>query len=44
MSIYDTCGGKFEYDEGQTYDSETFVCFECLEEVAEQSKRGEPRK
>ena len=29
------CDQEFEYDEGEIYDSETFVCFECLNELKE---------
>jgi|GEM_PF-2976270 len=30
--ICEECGNNFEYDEGKIFDSETFVCFECLDE------------
>ena len=36
MRLCESCGNKFEYDEGKVYDDETFVCYECLEE----SKKG----
>jgi len=31
--ICEECGNCFEYDEGIIYDSETFVCFECKDEL-----------
>jgi len=30
------CDCKFEYDEGIVYDNETFVCFECQDELTTQ--------
>ena len=31
------CDCNFEYDEGTSYDNETFVCFECQDELATQT-------
>jgi hypothetical protein len=30
--ICDICKNKFEYDEGDVKDSETFICYECVRE------------
>lgn len=30
--ICNICKDEFEYDEGETKDSETFICYECLRE------------
>ncbi len=34
------CNCNFEYDEGKVYDNETFVCFECIDELAKQTIDG----
>jgi formylmethanofuran dehydrogenase subunit E len=31
------CGHSFEYDEGKVYDNETFVCFQCADELVTQT-------
>jgi len=36
-NICELCGCEFEYDEGEIYDYETFVCFECKDELATQT-------
>ena len=41
MKTCEECGNDFEYDEGITYDSETFVCFECLNELETQAMNWE---
>jgi formylmethanofuran dehydrogenase subunit E len=35
--ICENCGNYFEYDEGTIYDNDTFVCFECQDELATQT-------
>jgi uncharacterized protein YlaI len=37
MITCELCGHSFEYDEGKIYDNETFVCFECADELATQT-------
>ena len=32
--ICELCNKEYEYDEGTKYDEETFVCFECQDELA----------
>ncbi len=33
--ICQVCKDKFEYDEGVSYDNDTFVCYECEKEIRE---------
>jgi len=35
--ICEMCMNHFEYDEGKTYDCDTFICFECADEIATQT-------
>lgn len=39
----EVCDCTFEYDEGKTYDDETFVCFECADELVMQSIEWQSR-
>ena len=40
----DICGCEFEYDEGRTYDCDTFVCYECTEELETQTTNWEMKQ
>ena len=31
--ICEVCKDKFEYDEGISYDNDTFICYECEKEI-----------
>jgi len=42
--ICEECGKEFEYDEGKTYDCDTFICFECIDELDTQRTNWEIRK
>ena len=33
----ENCNLEFETDEGKVFDNETFVCFECQDELATQT-------